>query len=400
MVLDYNMHKFNVARIRRETKMKLADLPQYDTIILYGMGFNGKSLLNRILKYKSTVRIICWDRNSGEYQGYSIVPPPDDFRIMEGYGDYIIVITTTIQEYIEEMISYIPYEYNCITLYTMEEYKDGFITDNIRDDISVFSVSDYNEELRKNSEGFVSVDGYCPSCETDVKFDSHTFLLKLRGYGLCEISQVFCSNCGSISRERATIDALNTYFPDWRSKAVHELSPRPSRAKIMQSQFRQYQEGNYSYSYFFEDIPPGEYKGEARCENLEQLTYLDESFDFLITTDVFEHINNPLLAFTEIGRVLKRGGAHIFTIPYNGNAKTKFRVIEREGRTIYLDKPRYHSDALGKEDCLVTVDWGYDIGRYIWEAANMKLLEYTLQMDFAKDRFGFGAKVFICIKSI
>ena len=43
-------------------------------------------------------------------------------------------------------------------------------------------------------------------------------------------------------------------------------------------------------------------------QNLEKLTYEDESFDVVITQDVFEHINEPFQAFKEIARVLKPGG--------------------------------------------------------------------------------------------
>lgn len=45
-----------------------------------------------------------------------------------------------------------------------------------------------------------------------------------------------------------------------------------------------------------------------RCENLENLTFKDESFDLFISQDVMEHVFNPEAAFKEIARVLKPGG--------------------------------------------------------------------------------------------
>ena len=41
---------------------------------------------------------------------------------------------------------------------------------------------------------------------------------------------------------------------------------------------------------FFEDIAPGVYKNGLRCENLEQLTFADRSFDVFITQDVMKHV--------------------------------------------------------------------------------------------------------------
>jgi 2-polyprenyl-3-methyl-5-hydroxy-6-metoxy-1,4-benzoquinol methylase len=43
-----------------------------------------------------------------------------------------------------------------------------------------------------------------------------------------------------------------------------------------------------------------------RCEDIESLSFGNESFDLVITQDVMEHVLNPALAFAEIGRILKR----------------------------------------------------------------------------------------------
>jgi len=360
--------------------MKLTDLRKYDTVILYGMGFNGQSLVNRMAIGSFVPNIICWDRKRGEYNGYKITTPPVDFSCLANYGKYLIIVTPTIAEYMAEMIDNIPDEYNVSTLYSFEEYKDGFFTGN---------------------DGFVTEKGHCTSCESDVVFEKQTTINNLKGIGLTTIFSTFCPKCGSITRERATVDALNTFFPAWRCKDVHESSPSLSRIKAMQTLFTTTGEecGEYSYSYFYEDVPLGEYKGESRCENLEKLTFSNETIDYLITTDVFEHINSPLLAFAEIGRVLRKGGAHIFTIPYFDHVKTKFRVKEQNGKLLYLDKPQYHLNPINADGSLVTVDWGYDLGRYIWEASGMELLEYTCYKPIGREMFNAEIKVFISVKT-
>jgi len=55
--------------------------------------------------------------------------------------------------------------------------------------------------------------------------------------------------------------------------------------------------------------------GNFRCENLEALTFANESIDLHITQDVMEHVFHPSKVFKEIARTLKLGGAHIFTVP-------------------------------------------------------------------------------------
>lgn len=42
------------------------------------------------------------------------------------------------------------------------------------------------------------------------------------------------------------------------------------------------------------------------------MTLEDESFDLVISQDVFEHLFNPELAFAEVARTLELGGAHLY----------------------------------------------------------------------------------------
>lgn len=47
----------------------------------------------------------------------------------------------------------------------------------------------------------------------------------------------------------------------------------------------------------------------------ENLDYKDKSFDFVIMTDVLEHLKKPNAAITEISRVLKKGGKFHLVVP-------------------------------------------------------------------------------------
>jgi ubiquinone/menaquinone biosynthesis C-methylase UbiE len=71
----------------------------------------------------------------------------------------------------------------------------------------------------------------------------------------------------------------------------------------------------------FSSTPLGDQKNGIRCENLEQLTFPDETFDIFITQDVFEHIFDIEKASNEIMRVLKAPGIHIFTAPKHKELK-------------------------------------------------------------------------------
>ena len=112
----------------------------------------------------------------------------------------------------------------------------------------------------------------------------------------------------------------------------------------------------------------------VRREDLENLSFEDESFDLHLTQDVFEHLFNPAAAFREIARTLRPGGAHVFTTPLvRKNEPTRFCAhLARDGTVVHLiEPPEYHRDPISSEGSLVTVNWGYDIADYIFKACRL-----------------------------
>jgi ubiquinone/menaquinone biosynthesis C-methylase UbiE len=85
----------------------------------------------------------------------------------------------------------------------------------------------------------------------------------------------------------------------------------------------------YIPTYFFPNIPLGSFQNGFRCEDLENLTFEDQSIDLHITQDVFEHVFDPGKAFREIARTLMPGGAQIFTAPLvNNNKSSRRRALQ------------------------------------------------------------------------
>jgi predicted SAM-dependent methyltransferase len=103
---------------------------------------------------------------------------------------------------------------------------------------------------------------------------------------------------------------------------------------------------HYFSSIYAEEYPVGtEIEKNVFCQNIEALTFIDESFDIIITEDVLEHVRNYKMAFSEIYRVLKKGGMHIFTIPFLFNQETIVRVDTSTTEDIYILPPEYHGDS-------------------------------------------------------
>lgn len=95
-------------------------------------------------------------------------------------------------------------------------------------------------------------------------------------------------------------------------------------------------------------------------QNLESLTFDDNFFDLVISEDVFEHVRNDAKGFKEIYRVLKKGGFHIFTVPFNFDRPTLHRVECKGDEDIFLLPPEYHGDPI-KGKILAYRKYGIDM---------------------------------------
>jgi len=139
-------------------------------------------------------------------------------------------------------------------------------------------------------------DGYCPICEKRVTFTSKEKWFR---------DHLLCLRCGSIPRERALMKVIADFYPNWRELKIHETSPGGRGASV---KLHDECEG-YTASQYYPDVESGQLhpRSGCRCENLEKLTFPDESFDLFVSQDVVEHVFDPEAAFKEIARVLKPG---------------------------------------------------------------------------------------------
>ncbi len=208
---------------------------------------------------------------------------------------------------------------------------------------------------------YFSTSGYCPICCTNTIFESTETWFR---------DHLICKTCvnGSIPRERATMLQIDRLFPKWRTFEIHESSPIPRGASL---KFQEECPG-YTSSQYFVDSQPGTMSHGFRNENLESTTFKDGLFDLIITQDVLEHVNHPDRVFRECARILKKGGAHIFTVPTKPDMIGIFRRAEFFGDRIeYHAAAEYHGNPIDPRGSLVTFDYGYDLPKFIREWSNL-----------------------------
>ncbi|PRD41165.1 methyltransferase type 11 [Phyllobacterium phragmitis] len=245
-------------------------------------------------------------------------------------------------------------------------------------------------EAQPTSQGVVlDLAGYCPICEKETRFVAKDKWY--RGSLLCQM----CTN-GSVPRERALALVLRETVPNWPNLFIHESSPMNRGISIVLKRDCE----NYVGSQYFPEQPFGTKVGEWQNENLEALTFPDNSFDLTITMDVMEHVFHPKLALQEIYRTLKPGGYYICTFPIRKylTEPMTVRASIKNGEIVHADgiTPEYHGNPVAKE-ALVTVDYGYDIHHLIsyWTSFDTRIYRFS---DRRHGIMGEYTEVVVCRK--
>ena len=199
------------------------------------------------------------------------------------------------------------------------------------------------------------------------------------------MSAIRCVLCKASVASMAIASALRKIRPDWEDKKIYELSSRGPFFKFLHKKA-----SNLTYSEYFNDVIPGDYKGQIQCQDVQALTYNSESFDICTSTEVFEHVPDDLNGFREIHRTLKPEGLLLFTVPLSSN-KTIERARLDGGKLVYLKKPKYHNDrVLESGSVLCYRDYGLDITDRLTEAGFSRA--NIIQIP-APTRWGFDCSV-------
>lgn len=170
-----------------------------------------------------------------------------------------------------------------------------------------------------------------------------------------------CLRCFSTFVHRATGIVVNDLnLP--ASAAVYELSSHGAWFNYLRRRFR-----NATFSEFFEHLAPGDFRNGVQCQDVQHLTYPDETFDLVTCTEVFEHVADDRRGFAEVYRVLRRSGWFVFTVPLQLDALTTERAYVRDGQIQHILPPEYHWaykpfwPLLGRMKVLAFRNYGLDI---------------------------------------
>ena len=186
------------------------------------------------------------------------------------------------------------------------------------------------------------IEGACPVCgTTGVQFSGFTENFRESGT---------CSQCGASNRQRQMAFSLRKRL----RLARHRPLALPAGCQLYNAETTgalhaalAKSPGYVCSGYWGDEYAPSSIVNGIRHEDLERLSFADNTLDFILTSDVLEHVSDAYRAHSEIYRALRPGGWHIFTVPFDPRlTNDDVRARRRDGKIEYLAEPLYHGDPL------------------------------------------------------
>ncbi|WP_193097765.1 class I SAM-dependent methyltransferase [Burkholderia sp. Z1] len=206
--------------------------------------------------------------------------------------------------------------------------------------------------------------GYCHVC------GSHTIFKSYEPVDFpCKRNSFICEKCGSSARNRHIAKSVLDLWKRGDSRASLGKFAKEFRGTVFVTsttgaivEFLAPLGDRLVTSEYVDGASSGERRNGVLCEDIQDTSFDDGSFDLVITEDVLEHVPHPDMAFAEIRRILSPGGYHVSTIPVKWHlVKSEPRAIIKGGAIVHLQEPEYHLDPTRAEGILAFTDYGQDI---------------------------------------
>lgn len=176
------------------------------------------------------------------------------------------------------------------------------------------------------------VTGRCPSCEGRrfIQLAATPFHTR-------------CLRCTATLVNLSLIPVIRRHVADrFDGKRAYEMSSYGATYEFLRSRFRSFQCSEYD-----PERPLGSAVAGIRNEDATRLTFADESFDVVTSNQVFEHVADDVRAYRQCFRVLRSGGALIFSVPlYDAPRTQQVARLTDAGRIEWLGEPEYHDSRL------------------------------------------------------
>lgn len=237
-----------------------------------------------------------------------------------------------------------------------------------------------------SSKGFL-LKGYCAACNEESSFYTdfeYAFLDEKGNKHPNWRERLVCEKCRLNNRMRASIHLFQ-----------QECAPRKNADIYITEQttplytwLKQHYTSVIGSEYLDSTCSFGESNSQnIRNESLTALSFTDNSFDYILSFDVFEHIPNYQTAIQECARILRPGGEILFSVPFRSDLEKNIvrAHVCQDGSIEHLMPPEYHGDPLSTDGCLCFYHFGWQILDEFRKAG----FNSAKALFFWSDKFGY-----------
>lgn len=203
--------------------------------------------------------------------------------------------------------------------------------------------------------GMVNIHGFCQICKKQTKFYIDSLWLNNDTVNFRE--RMGCPNCGLNNRQR--------FLLEWVLKAKKNRNNYQifiyEQVTPLYNKFKEIYPKTIGSEYLGAEYSSGTVINGIRHEDATCLSFSDDSFDLVLSLDVYEHIFDLEKGLKEAFRILKPMGKMIFSIPfYPADDTTQKRAEIIDGKIIFLKEPQYHGNPVSEKGSLVVYDISWD----------------------------------------
>jgi len=206
-----------------------------------------------------------------------------------------------------------------------------------------------------------TVPGKCFVCGKDVEFSMKIPSGDGRGVRPLNWREgLKCPDCRFNNRTRATIHILQQECLPSQDAAIYMTEQTTRLFRFVKENYP----STVGSEYLGDEVPFGQLNAKGiRNESVTGLTFPDNSLDFILSFDVFEHAPDYLKGFAECLRCLKPAGRLLFSVPFIAkNESTLVRAaVGADGTVTHLLPPEYHGDPINSKGCLCFYHFGWDM---------------------------------------
>ncbi|MBT5016347.1 class I SAM-dependent methyltransferase, partial [Candidatus Peregrinibacteria bacterium] len=250
-----------------------------------------------------------------------------------------------------------------------------------------------------NTEGFL-LKGYCAVCHNESSFytDFQHAVTDYKGDKHPNWREhLVCGKCKLNNRMRASIHLFQQKCAPHKNADIYITE----QTTPLYAWLKQHYTSVIGSEYLGSTCGFGENNSKnIRNESLTELSFANNSFDYILSFDVFEHIPNYQTAIQECARVLRAGGQMLFSVPFMADLeKNNVRArICQDGTIEHLMPPEYHGDPINSDGCLCFYHFGWQLLDEFRKAG----FNSVKALFFWSDKLGYlgvDQKLFIATKS-